>query len=146
MEEGGTEVFRLSSGFTVFRGVILAFLALMGTAALVSTFSTDDTGGKVFMVVWLGLLLSQAAIVELRMPHTIEASPAGLRFVARTRVLEVPWPALESVESPWYDFGNQSVLWRWPGHRLRTWGPFQGFHRLLSMVEDRAPHARLRGL
>lgn len=139
-------MFRLNPAWQGFLGFVYAFMALVGTVGLVGAYSGDDTGGQVFMTFWVTWLVVQGWWTWFRTPYRVEASPSGLRFVARTRVIEISWTSLRSVESPWYDFGNQSLVWRWDEQRLRTWGWFQGLHRLLTMVEERAPQARLRGL
>jgi hypothetical protein len=41
---------------------------------------------------------------------------------------------------------GEQMIWRWEGGRLRTQGRYEGMHRLLRVVEERAPGAELRGL
>jgi hypothetical protein len=115
----------------------------VGAAGAITVYAGSDQFGKGFITLWMVGLTTQTWWVNFRMPQKIETSDAGLRFVARRRVVDVPWSALRSVASPWHDFGNQSLVWKWEGRTIRTFGGFVGLHRLLGLVEKRAPHAKV---
>lgn len=138
------EDFRLRTGLQVFLAVAPVIMLAMGAAGTIGVYAGSDQTAKAFVTVWMVGVAVQCWWVNFRMPQRIEASEAGLRFVARTRVVDIPWSGLRSVDSPWHDFGNQSLVWKWDGRTLRTWSGFRGLHRLLRIVEERAPTARIR--
>jgi hypothetical protein len=80
------------------------------------------------------------------MPWRIETDDREIRFVARTRLIAVPWSQLRSLRSPWYDMSRRQIRWEWDGGKLRTMGPWDGEHRLLATIEQRAPGAHISGL
>lgn len=133
----------------VFSGIGLGFMVCVGAVALVGIFGSPDEGGDAFSAVWFlawtGFVLYEAWNFFFRMPQRIEVTSAELRFVARTRTVEVPWPSLRSVRSPWYDFGGQTLQWRWDGGKMRTYSRYEQLHRLLTIIEERAPQADVSG-
>lgn len=118
-----------------------AFIAVWGTMI---SLREDDTTGLWFLAVWCVVVVIQARWTLLRMPWRIVTDESELRFLARTRTVNVPWGQLRSVTSPWYDLNNQVMRWRWDGGKLSTMGAWDGQHRLLSTVEALAPHAEVR--
>ena len=115
-----------------------------GIVGLIVTLRSGDVAGVLFVSVWLALVTGQSAWMLLRMPWRIELNEVTLRFVARSRQVAVPWSSLRSVKSPWFDLNRQSFLWTWDGGKLRTMGPWERQHHLLTTVEERAPQVRVQ--
>jgi hypothetical protein len=130
---------RLVSFFYVFASVIVV-------GVLVQIRQTGDRAGLPFLVIWSVAVVIQGSWMLMRMPWRIQTDDRGIHFLARTRKIEVPWDRLRSVSSPWYDMNRVSIRWRWEGGRLRTMGPWEHQHRLLTTIEQRAPGVTIEGL
>jgi hypothetical protein len=141
-------VFPLDRGFRLLSRVTVGFLMFIGLVAIVDIVSRPDSerasSFAVYLLCWLALVASYGFWASFRMPRRIEVSPAGLRFVARTRTVVVPWRSLRRVAAPRFDPKPARLVWEWDGHRLRTWAGYEDLDRLLRIVEERAPRADIR--
>jgi len=94
----------------------------------------------------MGAVFAQAWWMVMWQPWRIELDDVVLRFVARSRQVEVPWSSLRSVRTGPLDPQHQSIIWTWDGGRLRTIGAWQQQLQLLTAVIARAPQAQVRVL
>lgn len=140
------ESYRLGRQVRIFLPFFYVFASVIAITGFSSMSSSGDRGGLVFLTVWCVALATQAWWTLLRMPWRIEADDREIRFVARTRLIAVPWSQLRSLTSPWYDMNRLSIRWEWEGGKLRTMGPWDGQHRLLATIEQRAPGVTIKGL
>jgi hypothetical protein len=91
----------------------------------------------------LSLFSAGAAVHALLWaPYRIVVGATGLRWVARRREMTVLWSELEVVEVR-LGMGTKSLRWWRNGRVVTTPGGFTNLHRLLSDIEDRAPHVRV---
>jgi hypothetical protein len=136
--------FVLSAAIRVFGPIASVLLILLGGFGGVFVVASGaPLGFSAFWVLWFVGVVAQSWWFFFWMPQRIEVSDAGLRFVARRRVLDVPWAGLRTVVIPMLDFPKHHLIWRWDGGRVRTWRRFDGMDRLLGIVEQRAPEAKL---
>jgi hypothetical protein len=140
------ESYRLGLQVRIFLPFFYLFASVIAVIGFVSTSGSGDRGGLLFLTVWCVGVATQAWWSLLRMPWRIEADDREIRFVARTRLIAVPWSQLRSLTSPWYDMNRLSIRWEWDGGKLRTMGPWDGQHRLLATIEQRAPGVKISGL
>jgi len=143
---GEVQTYRVARRMRVFVPVVFVFIACAGVGVLVGTLREGNLAGVVFVSVWFALAGAKAWWALMRMPWRIDLSDEGMRFVARSRQVIVPWPSLRSVRSPWFDLNRQTIVWAWEGGRLRTPGQWDGQHQLLTAVAARAPQADIQGL
>jgi hypothetical protein len=140
------ESYRLGRQVRIFLPFFYVFASVIAITGFSSMSGSGDRGGLVFLTVWCVALATQAWWTLLRMPWRIETDDREIRFVARTRLIAVPWSQLRSLTSPWYDMNRLSIRWEWEGGKLRTMGPWDGQHRLLATIEQRAPGVTIKGL
>jgi hypothetical protein len=135
------EVYRQRARQRILFYVVFGFMALIGLPMFVATMATGDGGTMLFMTVWVGIL-GFNGYMFLGSPREIELTESSIRFVGwRSRV--VPWSQLRSVSSPWYDMNRFSWRWDWDGGRITTLGGFERQHRLLTSIEEHAPHVEI---
>ena len=140
------ESYRLGLQVRILVPVFYVFGSVIAVSGFISASRSGDRGGLIFLTVWCVVVATQAWWTLMRMPWRIEADDREIRFVARTRLIAVPWSQLRSVTSPRYDMNRVSIRWEWDGGKLRTIGPWDGQHRLLTTVEQRAPGVSISGL
>ena len=99
-----------------------------------------------FFLFWTVLVAAQGLWMIFMVPQRIEVLDEGLRFVARTRTVMIPWQSLRAVSAPRLDPNRQRLKWEWDDRKLRTWAAYKGLHRLLQIIEQRAPQAQIRNL
>jgi len=140
----GQDQFQVGPGFELAGAVVHFLVVVCGVVAVVGLARTDGGGGYAALWgLWTVGAVAQGWWHFFRMPHRIEVTDGGLRFVARRRVVEIPWSALQSVSIPLYDLGRHTLLWRWDGRKLHSWRRVRGLDRLFRAVENRAPNAKL---
>lgn len=140
------EFYRLGRQMRIFLPFFYVFASVIVVTGLISMSSNGDSGGLIFLIVWSVGVATQAWWTLLRMPWRIETDDREIRFVARTRLIAVPWGDLRSVTSPWYDMNRLSIRWAWGYGKVRTMGPWDAQHRLLATIEERAPGVVIKGL
>jgi hypothetical protein len=137
--------FALGRGMWAMTAVIYGFFMLGVVAVVTDLVTSSDRDGLVFGALWAGGVLVSGWWLLRRMPRRVEVLDDGLRFVAPSRTVLVPWGSLRSVASPRFDINRQSLRWTWSGRTFRTWGPYDGeLQRLLHIIRKRAPEAQLR--
>jgi hypothetical protein len=142
VDDGSTrqETYRITLPMRLFVSFFYVFASVIVVGVLVQMRQTDDRAGLPFLVTWSVAVVIQGSWMLIRMPWRIQTDDRGIRFLARTRKIEVPRDRLRSVSSPWYDMNRVSIRWRWEGGRLRTMGPWEHQHRLLT--NDRAARSK----
>lgn len=134
--------FVLGRGMWVTMTFIYGLLGFVALGFVVDLVTNPGLGSLLFVTLWVSALLVGGWSIFLRMPRRVEIVDDGLRFVAPTRTVEVPWRALLVVSSPRTDVNGQSLRWTWDGGALRTWGPYDHeLARLLHAVRQHAPNA-----
>jgi hypothetical protein len=118
--------FVLGRGMWVMVAVIYGILLVIALALVIDLATNPDEGGVIFGALWVGALLVAGWSIFLRMPRRVVVVDGGLKFVAPSRTVLIPWCSLLSVSSPHTDINRQSLRWRWNGRTLRTWGPYDG--------------------
>ncbi len=132
-----TDEFVLTASIRVFVPILSVLLIGFGAVSAIIVVSSDAPGAFASIwVLWFGAVVAQAWWHHFRTPQRIKVSDAGLSFVARRRVLDVPWDGLRTVVIPFFDFGRHYLVWRWDGGRLCTWRRFDGIDRLFRIVEE----------
>ncbi len=139
-----SETYRLGVQTRIFLSFFFTVAPIGGIVGLIANLRGGEVAGfQRFVSVWLAVVMGQGVWMLWRMPWRIEVNEVTSRFVARSRQVEVPWSSLRSVKSPWFDLNRQSFLWTWDGGKLRTMGPWERQHHLLTTVEERAPQVRV---
>ena len=147
--DGGStrqETYRITLPMRLFVSFFYVFASVIVVGVLVQMRHTGDRAGLPFLVIWSVAVVIQGSWMLMRMPWRIRTDDRAIHFLARTRKIEVPWGRLRSVSSPWYDMNRVSIRWRWEGGRLRTMGPWEHQHRLLTTIEQLAPGVTIEGL
>lgn len=139
-------VYPLSAGIRILSVVAPVFLVTMGTTVSVEVLRNVEGGFPIFFLVWTVLAAAQGLWGIFWVPQRIEVVGEGLRFVARARTVVIPWQSLRAVAAPRSDPNRQRLKWEWDDRKLRTWAAYKGLHRLLQIVEERAPQAQIRNL
>lgn len=139
-------VYRLSTGLRIFSVVAPMFLVAIGVAVTVDILRNSEGGPAVFFIFWTLMAAAQGIWIIFLVPQRIEVVGEGLRFVARTRSVMIPWKSLRAVSAPRFDPNRQRLKWEWEDGKLRTWAAYKGLHRLLQIIEERAPQAEIRNL
>ncbi len=139
-------VYPLSAGIRIFSVVAPVFLVTIGTAVSVDILRNSEGGFPIFFLVWTVLAAAQGLWGIFWVPQRIEVVAQGLRFVARSRTVMIPWQSLRAVAAPRFDPNRQQLKWEWDDRKLRTWAAYKGLHRLLQIIEERAPQAQIRNL
>jgi hypothetical protein len=117
------------------RNTFLTGAALVAVG-LVGTLVTGHV--EVLLAVVMGTIL---VIVGFWRPHRVTLDDDGVLFDALARHVRIPWDDLVSVSPVAVGYGSRVLVWR----RRRgkgVWTPlgFPLLHRMLSEVEQRAPH------
>lgn len=136
----------LSTGLRIFSIVAPVFLVTIGVAVIVDSLRNSAGGPPLFFFLWTTYAAAQGLWMIFMVPQRIEVIEEGLRFVARMREVVIPWQSLRAVSAPRFDPNRQRLRWEWDDRRLRTWAAYKGLHRLLRIIEDRAPQAQIRNL
>jgi hypothetical protein len=132
-----SEVYRQRGVQRGFLYVVIGLMALFGVPMWIGALVSGEGGLAIFMTMWVGILAFNGYRF-LGGPHQIVVTADCVRFVGwRTR--EVPWTALRSIRSPWYDLNRMAWRWEWDGGGLTILGSFERQHQLLRSIEDRAP-------
>ena len=139
-------VYPLSAGIRIFSVVAHVFLVTTGTAVSVDILRNSEGAFPSFVVVWTVLAAAQGLWGVFWVPQRIEVVSQGLCFVARTRTVMIPWQSLRAGSAPRFDPNRQRQRWEWDDRKLRTWAAYKGLHRLLQIIEERAPQAQIRNL
>ncbi len=139
-------VYPLSTGLRIFSVVAPVFLVTIGAGVSVDILRNSESGVSVFFLVWTVMAAAQGFWIIFLMPQRIEVAGEGLRFVARTGTVMIPWQSLRAVSAPRFDPNRQRLKWEWQDGNLRTWAAYKGLHRLLQVIEQRAPQAEIRNL
>jgi hypothetical protein len=134
----GQETYRIALSMRIFIPFFYLF-ALVVAVGFLGDMSSSDQGGLLFFILWCIGLVASGWWTLLRMPWRVRTDDRGIHFLARTRTIDIPWDRLRSVSSPWYDLNRNMIRWRWDGRSLRTMGPWEHQHRLLTMIEQHAP-------
>jgi hypothetical protein len=121
-------------------------MVTIGVAVSVDTLRNSEGGPALFFLLWTIYAAAQGLWMIFMVPQRIEVVGEGLRFVARRRTVIIPWLTLRAVSAPRFDPNRQRLKWEWDDRKLRTWAAYKGFHRLLQIIEDRAPQAQVRNL
>jgi len=134
--------FALGRGMWAMVTFIYGLLLFVALGFVIDLAANPGPGSLLFGTLWVGALLVAGWSIFLRMPRRVEIVDDGLRFVAPSRTVEVPWQALLEVSSPRTDINGQSLRWTWDGGALRTWGPYDHeLARMLHLVRQHAPNA-----
>lgn len=136
----------LSIGLKIFSIVAPVFLVTIGVAVSVDILRNSEGGPAPFFLLWTIYAAVQGLWMIFMMPQRIEVVEEGLRFVARMRTVMISWQSLRAVSAPRFDPNRQRLKWEWDDRRLRTWAAYKGLHRLLQIIEERAPQAQIRNL
>lgn len=107
-------------------------LAVIGTVGLVA-------GG----IEGLAALAGAAWVLFLgiRLPYRVTLGDDGVRIDAIGRRVRIPWDELRAVAPPAWDLYHNRLRWhRRHGLGVSTPHAFPELHRMLSEVEQRAPH------
>lgn len=117
-------------------------LVSMGVWAVVA--ANSGKSEQIPFFVGIGALFLVAFVRWLFwVPRCIVLDDVGLTFVAQWRTLQVPWSELEKVKVSFGRYGG-GITWRHrTGPKIVTSAAFEGVHRMLTEVEDRAPQARV---
>ena len=109
-----------------------AFVAV----GLVGTVATGQL--QVLLAVVLG---AACVFAGFWMPHQVTLDDDGVLFDALARHMRIPWDDLVSVSPVAVGYGSRVLVWRRRrGKGVRTPLGFPLLHRMLSEVEQRAPH------
>jgi len=135
--------FRLRLAARLLMPLGLALVVPIGAVIVVGVFLGSSVAAKVYFALWYGWVLGINWWVAFKEPRRIVAAGDCLRFIARARVIEIPWSSLQSVSVPWYEIGCRSLVWKWDGRKLRTEGWWENRQRLLGIVAERAPGAKV---
>lgn len=129
----GSTTYETVSGYP--RGELLMGAALVAVG-LVGTLVTGQAEVLLFVVV--GAI---GVVVGLWLPHSVTLDDDGVLFDALARHVRIPWNDLVSVSSVAVVYGPRKLLWRRRrGRGVRTPLAFTLLHRMLTEVEQRAPH------
>jgi hypothetical protein len=94
--------FALGRGMWVMMTFIYGFLMFVAVGFVIDLATNPGFGSLLFGTLWVGALLVGGWSNFLRMPRRVEIVDDGLRFVAPSRTVEVPWRALLVVSSASY--------------------------------------------
>ena len=139
---GRVEIYRLALPMRIFISFFYLF-ALVIAVGVLGSMSNSNQGGLPFFILWCIGIVASGWWTFLRMPWRIQTDDRGIRFLARTRTIDIPWDRMRSVSSPWYDLNRTGIRWRWEGGGLRTVGPWEHQHKLLTTIEQRAPNVTI---
>jgi hypothetical protein len=118
-----------------------AFLmsAVLVVGGLVGTLATGHL--ELLLVVAMGAV---GVIAGFWMPHTVTLDDDGVLFDAVARHVRIPWDDLVSVSPVAVAYGSRVLVWRCRRVRdVRTPTGFPLLHRMLSEVEQQAPHVHV---
>lgn len=141
---GSHDIFVLGRGMWMMMSVIYGFVLFIGVGFVVDVLGNSNRDGALFAALWSGALLVAGWSIFFRMPRRLEIVGEGLRFVAPTRTVLIPWGSLLTVSSPRTDINRLALRWTWDGRTLRTWGPYDDdLDRLLQRIRQHAPETDL---